>query len=153
MIGTVTLPVTLSTLLFTVILSLMGVMNLAALAFLVIIFNVIQWLLAPYLIGALYRTKEVSQHDQPNLHDTINRLSQKLSLKTPKIMIANIPIPNAFAYGLPIASTLVVIIPPYRYRGSDDILILPIFRLATISPSDTMSRSTLLSEARLRSRC
>jgi heat shock protein HtpX len=36
-------------------------------------------------------------------------LSQKLNLKMPKVMIANIPIPNAFAYGSPIVGNKVAV--------------------------------------------
>jgi len=109
MIGTLALLIAVSTFFFTVVLSLMGIMNIAALAFFVIGFNIIQWLIAPYLISGLYRTKEVSKSDNPKLHSMVGRLSQKIGLKMPKVMIANIPIPNAFAYGSPIAGSRVAV--------------------------------------------
>jgi heat shock protein HtpX len=75
----------------------------------VMVFNVIQWLIAPYLINAMYRAKEVSASEKPELHAMVDRLSQKSGLKKPRVMIANIPIPNAFAYGSPIAGTRVAV--------------------------------------------
>lgn len=109
MIGTVMLLIAVSTLFFTIILSLVGVTNLLALALLVIMFNIVQWLLAPFMIDALYRVEEVSETDSPRLHSIVGRLSQRLGLKMPRVMIANIPIPNAFAYGSPIAGSRVAV--------------------------------------------
>jgi len=61
-LGTLTVIILLSTLFFTVILSLAGV-SLMILPFIVVVFNVIQWLIAPYLIDALYRVKEVKKSE------------------------------------------------------------------------------------------
>ena len=107
-IGTLALIIGLSTLFFTVILSLAGV-SLMILPFIVVIFNVIQWLIAPYLIDAMYRVKEVKKSEDPKLHEMVERLSRNSGIKTPKLMKANIPIPNAFAYGSPIAGSRVAV--------------------------------------------
>jgi heat shock protein HtpX len=106
-IGTLALLIAISTLFFTIILSIVGITNIVALAFFVILFNIVQWLIAPYLINSMYQTKEVSKSDK--LYSMVARLSQKLDLKMPKVMIANIPIPNAFAYGSPIAGNKVAV--------------------------------------------
>ena len=105
MAGTLAIIVGLSTLFFTVVLSLTGTFSLMSIAFLAIAFNILQWLIGPYLINAMYRVREVSESEQPELHGMIQRLSSRLDLKMPKVMIANIPIPNAFAYGSPIAGS------------------------------------------------
>jgi len=107
-IGTLAIIIGLSTLFFTVLLSLMGV-SLIVLPFFVVVFNIIQWLIAPYLIDAMYRAKEVTRSENPRLYSMVERLSQKSGLKMPKVMIANIPVPNAFAYGSPIAGTRVAV--------------------------------------------
>jgi len=107
-LGTLAVIIGLSTLFFTVILSLAGV-NLMILPFIVVVFNVIQWLIAPYLIDAMYRVKEVSKSENPKLHGMVERLSKKSNIKMPKVMIANIPVPNAFAYGSPIAGSRVAV--------------------------------------------
>ena len=107
-IGTLAAIIGLSTLFFTVILSLMGV-NLIVLPFFVVIFNIIQWLIAPYLIDAMYRVKEASKSENSQLYSMVERLSQKSGLKMPRVMIANIPVPNAFAYGSPIAGSRVAV--------------------------------------------
>ncbi|MGD8505268.1 MAG: zinc metalloprotease HtpX [Candidatus Bathyarchaeota archaeon] len=107
-IGTLAIIIGLSTLFFTVILWLIGV-NLIVLPLFVVVFNIVQWLIAPYLIDAMYRAKEVSRSENPQLYATVERLTQKSNLKMPKVMIANIPIPNAFAYGSPIAGSRVAV--------------------------------------------
>jgi heat shock protein HtpX len=86
-----------------------GVFDLFTLMLFVVFFNIIQWLLSPYIIDAIYRVKEVSKADNPKLHATVERLSQKSNIKMPRVMIANIPIPNAFAYSSPIAGSRVAV--------------------------------------------
>jgi heat shock protein HtpX len=108
LIGTVALIIGLSTLFFTIILSLAGV-SLLLLPFIVIIINIIQWLIAPYLIDAMYRVKEVKQNEDPALHQMIENLSKKSRIKKPRVMKAKMPIPNAFAYGSPIAGSRVAV--------------------------------------------
>ena len=109
MIATLAVIIGLSTLVFTVILSLVGSFSLLTLGVLVAGFNVLQWLFAPYIIDALYRVKEVPEHENPKLHEIVRNLSKRSGLKTPRLMLAHIPIPNAFAYGSPIAGTRVAV--------------------------------------------
>jgi len=108
-IGTLAFIIAVSTLFFTIVLSLLGVFNILGLAFFVILFNLIQWLLAPYMINALYGVREVSKTDQPKLYGMVESLSHKIGVKMPKVMIANISLPNAFAYGSPIAGSNVAV--------------------------------------------
>jgi len=109
LIGTLAVIIGLSTLFFTVILSLTGLFNYLTLAIFVVAFNLIQWLIAPYLINAIYRARQVSKSDEPKLVEMVDRLSQKSNIKTPKVMIAKIPLPNAFAYSSPIAGSRVAV--------------------------------------------
>ena len=108
-VGTLAIIIGLSTLFFTVLLSWTGAFSFTTLALFVIVINIIQWLLSPYLIGAIYRVKEVTESDDPELHAMVERLSQKSGIAKPKVMKANIPVPNAFAYGSPIAGSRVAV--------------------------------------------
>lgn len=108
LIGTVALIIGLSTLFFTVILSLAGV-SLLLLPFIVIVINIVQWLIAPYLIDAMYRAKEVKPTEDPALHKMVQNLSNKSRIKKPRVMKAKLPIPNAFAYGSPLAGSRVAV--------------------------------------------
>jgi len=70
MIGTLAAIIGLSTLFFTVVLALAGV-NLLLLPLIVVVFNIIQWLIAPYLIDAMYRAKEVKRSEDPELYGVV----------------------------------------------------------------------------------
>jgi len=107
--GTLAAIVGLSTLALTAVLYFVGALNVFSLFGLIIPFNIIQWLLAPYMIDALYRVKEMKPSENTELHYTVERLSKKSGIPTPKVMLAHIPIPNAFAYGSPIAGNRIAV--------------------------------------------
>jgi len=107
-LGTLAVIIGLSTLFFTVILWWLDV-SFLLLPIFVIAFNLIQWLISPYLIGLMYRVREVSRSEKPELHEMMDRLSQKSGIEKPRVMIADIPIPNAFAYSSPIAGSRVAV--------------------------------------------
>jgi len=102
-IGTLAAIIGLSTLFFAVILTLLGTFDIVTVMVFVIGFNLVQWLIAPYLIDALYRVKAVKPGENPKLQSMVENLSKKSGIATPRLMIANMPMPNAFAYGSPIA--------------------------------------------------
>lgn len=79
------------------------------LPFIVVVFNIIQWLVSPYIIDAIYRVREIPKTEKPELHSILESLSRKSGVKTPKLMLAGIPIPNAFAYSSPIVGTRVAV--------------------------------------------
>lgn len=109
MVATLAIIIGLSTLVFAVVLFLFSTLDLITLGILVVAFNIGQWLLSPYLIDALYHTRELSQQENPQLHQVVEDLSRKSGIKTPRLMLAQIPIPNAFAYGSPIAGNRVAV--------------------------------------------
>ncbi|MBC7130106.1 M48 family metalloprotease [Candidatus Bathyarchaeota archaeon] len=109
MIATLAVIIGLSTLVFTAILSLLGTFDLITLGVLVVIFNIGQWLISPYIIDALYQTRELPENENPKLHEILENLSRKSGIKKPRLMLAQIPLPNAFAYGSPIAGNRVAV--------------------------------------------
>jgi heat shock protein HtpX len=109
MAGTLALIFGLSTLVFTVILSLAGVFDLLTLGIIVVAFNILQWFISPYLVGAIYRVRELSVNENPQLHQMVENLSEKSKISKPKLMLAQIPIPNAFAYGSPLSGNRVAV--------------------------------------------
>ena len=109
MVGTLAVIIGLSTLFFTVILSLVGSFNLVTLGIIVVAFNIFQWLISPYIVDALYRVREIPENENPRLHATVENLSTESGIKKPRLMLAQIPIPNAFAYGSPIAGNRVAV--------------------------------------------
>jgi heat shock protein HtpX len=108
MLGTLAALIGLTTLFFTVCLALAGV-DILLMPVLVVAFSLIQWLIAPYLIGALYRVKEVSSSEKPELHQMVERLSSISGISKPKVMLSALPVPNAFAYGSPLSGSRVAV--------------------------------------------
>ncbi len=114
MLGTLALIITISTLFFTAIISYFGpgitsAAGLLGLISIVVIFNLIQWLVGPYLIGALYHVREIPESENPRLHSIVRNICMRTGIGVPRLMLANIPIPNAFAYGSPIAGNRVAV--------------------------------------------
>ena len=109
MLTTLTIIIGLSTLFFAAALSLLDAFSFSTLAIFVVGFNLVQWLIAPYIVDAMYRVKEVSRGERPELYDIVERVSQRSGISVPRVMISNIPIPNAFAYGSPIAGTRIAV--------------------------------------------
>jgi heat shock protein HtpX len=109
MVGTLAIILGLSTLVFTVILMLFSTLDFITLGILVVAFNIGQWLISPYIIDALYHTRALPENENPKLHEIVQNLSEKSGISKPKLMLAQIPIPNAFAYGSPIAGTRVAV--------------------------------------------
>jgi len=108
-VGTLAIIIGLSTLFLAVILSLVGAFDVTTVILFVVVFNLAQWLIAPYLIDGIYRVKEVKPNENPKLYSMVERLSAKSGIKMPRVMIANMPVPNAFAYGSPIAGKRVAV--------------------------------------------
>lgn len=98
-----------STLVFGIVLSLTGTFNLLTMGVLVVTFNIIQWLIGPHLVGAIYRVREMKADENPKLHQIVSDLSRKSGMQPPKLMLAQIPLPNAFAYGSPLTGNRVAV--------------------------------------------
>jgi heat shock protein HtpX len=100
----------LSTLVVTAVLLFAGIgLSLLTIGIIVVVMNVGQWLLGPYLIGAIYKIRELKQAENPGLYQTVENLSSKSGISTPKLMLAQIPLPNAFAYGTPLSGSRVAV--------------------------------------------
>lgn len=82
-----------------------GISLIMGLLTFIIILNVIQWLFGPYLIQAIYHTVEVTPTDPQYswLYSLVSEAAYYNKIQMPKVFIANVPFPNAFAYGSPIA--------------------------------------------------
>ena len=109
MVGTLAIIFGLSALFLTVILSLVGWLTIETFVIFIVGLNVVQWLVSPYLIGALYHAKEMPENENPQLHSIVKNLSEKSGISKPKVMLAQIPIPNAMAYGTPLSGNRIAI--------------------------------------------
>ncbi|MCW4024204.1 MAG: zinc metalloprotease HtpX [Candidatus Bathyarchaeota archaeon] len=110
MVTTLAVIFGLTTLVFTAVLTLANVgLSLITIGVLVVAFNIGQWLLAPYLVDAMYKVKAIPENEHPELHRIVEELSRKSKIAKPKLMLAQIPLPNAFAYGSPLSGNRVAI--------------------------------------------
>ena len=108
-LGTLVMIIGASTTFFAILLKLTGSLNILSLAALAALFNIAQWLFAPYIINAIYKVKEAKPNEFPNLHTMMEKLSRRSGIKKPKLAIAYISIPNAFAYGSPLTGNLIAV--------------------------------------------
>jgi heat shock protein HtpX len=100
----------LTTLVFAVVLTWAGFgLSIYTVGIFVVILNVAQWLLSPYLVGWIYKVKEMPQNENLQLHQMVSDLSRKSGISTPKLMLSQIPLPNAFAYGSPLTGSRVAV--------------------------------------------
>ncbi|MEM1677491.1 MAG: zinc metalloprotease HtpX [Nitrososphaerota archaeon] len=112
MIGVWAIITSLATLILIVVLSILGIpyFGLYGILGFVIFFHFFQWLIGPYIINAVYRVRELKLDEYPWLHEIVERLSRNSGMdKPPRLMLAEIDIPNAFAYGSPLTGNMVAV--------------------------------------------
>jgi heat shock protein HtpX len=109
MLGTLAVIFGVSTLGLTILLSMLGSLNLFSLLSIVALLNILEWLMAPYLVDSMYRARPANPSEYSELYSMVQRLSARSGIKTPTLMIADIPIPNAFAYGSPLTGSRVAV--------------------------------------------
>ncbi len=68
----------------------------------------VQWLFSPYIINAVYRVRDPGPGEEWLVRE-IEALSKRSGVKTPKLVISELSMPNAFAYGSPIAGSYVAV--------------------------------------------
>lgn len=105
---TLALFVAITSLVLALILTLLN-FNLVFIIGLVIAFNVFEWMMAPYFIDAIYHVRSLRREEYPWLHEIVEHLARRMDIKTPKLMLAQISIPNAFAYGSPLTGPRVAV--------------------------------------------
>ena len=55
------------------------------------------------------QSQRTQTNEKPELHQIVSDLSRKSGIATPKLMLAKIPLPNAFAYGSPLSGNRVAV--------------------------------------------
>ena len=111
MIGTWALITSLASLMFVAVLAYLGSPYLNAFSIIgfVVFFHIIQWLLGPYIVGAIYKVRP-AEGELAWVREAVERISRASGLsKPPKAMVAEINIPNAFAYGSPLTGPIVAV--------------------------------------------
>ncbi len=112
MIGVWALITGLATLILTAVLLYLGmpIYGIYGILGFVVIFHFFQWLIGPYIINAIYRVRELKRSEYPWLHEAVAKISARSGLRNPpKLMLAEISLPNAFAYGSPLTGNMVAV--------------------------------------------
>ena len=110
MVATLAVIFGLTTLVFMVVLTWAGIgLSLYTIGIFVVVLNIAQWLMSPYLVGWIYKVKEMPQNENLQVHQMISDLSRKSGISAPKLMLSQIPLPNAFAYGSPLTGSRVAV--------------------------------------------
>lgn len=77
----------------------MGINNFYLYLAFALVFMFIQYMLGPKLVEWTMRVKYVSRKDYPGLYQIVESLAMRANLPMPRVCIAQIPLPNAFAFG------------------------------------------------------
>lgn len=64
-----------------------------------IVMNLGSYWFSDKIVLAIYGAKEIQPADNPRLHQMIEKLAAEAKMPKPKIYMANLPVPNAFATG------------------------------------------------------
>lgn len=76
----------------------------------VVAINVFQWLFGPYMINAVYHVRPADPVSESWLYESVRELARRSGLsREPKVMVAEIDLPNAFAYGSPLTGPMVAV--------------------------------------------
>jgi heat shock protein HtpX len=79
--------------------SYVGISNFYFYLGLSLLFMFIQYLIGPKLIEWTMRVRYVKREENPRLYQMVESLAMRAAIPVPRIGIAQIPIPNAFAFG------------------------------------------------------
>ncbi len=109
MMFTVAFIIGVTTLFFAAALEYLGVATPILVLALALGFNLAQWLVSPYIVQALYGVRELKYSEAPRLHQILESLSARAGIPKPKLMVAEVEYPNAFAYGSPLAGRRVAV--------------------------------------------
>jgi heat shock protein HtpX len=112
MLGTWALITAIASLIFVAVLTFLRLplLNLYTIIGFVVVFHIIQWLLGPYMFSAVYRTRPAREAGLGWVEDSVQRLAAAAGMeKPPKAYVAEIDIPNAFAFGSPLTGPMVAV--------------------------------------------
>ncbi|RZN61467.1 zinc metalloprotease HtpX [Methanonatronarchaeum sp. AMET6-2] len=65
----------------------------------VVPFFLLQWLFAPKIVEKAYNVEEADPEKYRKYHEAVERMARQSGIEKPHVMIADMDLPNAFAYG------------------------------------------------------
>jgi len=70
---------------------------------------IVQWMISPWIIGLVYRTRDPVSSREKMIANTVQRIAERSGVSNVKVKIADISMPNAFAYSSPLAGKHIAI--------------------------------------------
>lgn len=83
----------------TAIAAYLGIVNFWFYLAVSLVMMFIQFMIGPKLIEFMMRIKYISSAEYPKLHSMVRELAMRARMPTPRVAIADIGVPNAFAFG------------------------------------------------------
>jgi len=77
----------------------MGIQSFTFYLILSLAFMAVQYFLGPKLVEWTMRVRYVSESEAPGLHRMVGELARKAGIPKPRVGVAPMPLPNAFAFG------------------------------------------------------
>ncbi|MCE4625469.1 MAG: zinc metalloprotease HtpX [Desulfurococcales archaeon] len=76
----------------------------------VVVFSILQWLFSPFIINLVYRARPPSTRREFDIQRRLEELARRAGMRRiPKLRVVDTMMPNAFAYGSPIAGSYVAV--------------------------------------------
>ncbi len=82
--------------------------DLLALAAVIAVAGLVQWLVSPWVINAMYRARPAGP-ELSWLKAELERLARSAGMRPPRLLVAEVEAPNAFAYGNPLTGYYVAV--------------------------------------------
>lgn len=76
-----------------------GYTNFIVLAIFAIVIILLQYMISPKIVESYMKIRYIDRKDMPKLYDMIKRLADEANIPMPKVGIAEMDLPNAFAFG------------------------------------------------------
>ena len=77
----------------------LGISNFYFYLIISIVMMFIQYMIGPKIVEWSMRVKYIKREENPRLYQMVESLASRANIPMPKIGIAQIPLPNAFAFG------------------------------------------------------
>ncbi len=77
----------------------------------ILVLDLIQWLVGPYIIGATFKVKKVETNNAEMswLVDLVSKIAAENKVRSPSLYISEVAMPNAFAYSSPLAGKRIAV--------------------------------------------
>ena len=78
---------------------ILGISNFIFYGIVAIGFTLLQYMIGPSIVGWTMGVKYVTEKEEPELHNIVEKLAKKSGIPKPKVGISPTTVPNAFAFG------------------------------------------------------